>query len=343
MMCEKYISMLKSIHNKNEFTTGEWASIYDLERGILARFGLPNSFKLSSFVQEAALDSGDVGEESNRFIQLLTNCASDYLLAPIRSDKEIMEIGRRCKIPFDNVLPYMGIDTHSYCVFVYEELYCQGKITVKEAIEAFKMSMDDDDNLLSKFVQFVGEYNLQINFEIYFRLHQMQIPFIDAYLQHEIDIRSRNAADNKDWHKLFAKGKGLPFIISIRHFFIFKLECYEHGNDCFLNIIFEGNNDQWYGIILYCTRDTLNRIFSHCRFHTHSSLIRANLSENVLALNFQKDFPMRNIEIIELPLQLKMIIEEDTGSPTKGYYTINDPEENIFSQYGGIIDPELPF
>ncbi|SDW97141.1 hypothetical protein SAMN05444410_107187 [Hydrobacter penzbergensis] len=52
---------------------------------------------------------------------------------------------------------------------------------------------------------------------------------------------------------------------------------------------------------------------------------------------------MRNIEIIELPLQLKMIIEEDTGSPTKGYYTINDPEENIFSQYGGIIDPELPF
>lgn len=52
---------------------------------------------------------------------------------------------------------------------------------------------------------------------------------------------------------------------------------------------------------------------------------------------------MRNLEIIELPLQLKMIIEEDTGSKTLGYYTMDDPLGNILQQDENIIDPELPF
>lgn len=343
LICEKYISLLKSIHRKDNFAIEEWDPIYDLEREILTRFGLPNSFQLSSFAQAAALNSGDLKDTSNRFMRLLTDCASDYLMAPILSNKELMEMGKRCKVPFDDVLPNMGIDTHSYCVFVYKELYCPGKITIEEAIEALQKSMDDSDNLLSEFMRFTGEYNLQINLQIYAKLQQLQIPFVEAYLQHEIDVRSKNTADDKDWHKLFERGKSLPVFISLTHFFIIKIECYEYGDGCFLNIIFESNEGQWCGIILYCTRNSFDMVLSHSRFHTHSSLIRANLSENVLMLNLKKDFAMRNLEIIELPLQLKMIIEEDTGSKTLGYYTMDDPLGNILQQDENIIDPELPF
>lgn len=339
---KEYITLLKKMYNSGNFSMEEQDAIYDLEEGILNNYGLPNSFEISSLVQDKAFHKDDPDEAVSYLMSYLANFATKFLLTPPNTDKQILESGKLNKTPFDNILPYMKIDKHSYCIFIYEELYCKNKINVEKVIDAFQAFRDDCANEIQILICLTDDYTININFEAYKHLYQNDIPFIEEYIQNEINKRSRTPADNKDWNRLILKMKYVPETIALEHFYIVKIECYEYGGNCFLNVIYEDKYHFWKGVVIMCSRDELKIILSHSRFNENASLIRANLSENVLCLNL-REFSMLHLEIVGLPFKLKKIEKESDSSDHLGFYEINWYDNSHNDEKPNTGDPELPF
>lgn len=339
---KEYIHLLKEMYNRGDFSIEEQDIIYDLEEEILNCYGLPGSFEISSLVQDGAFHEDDPDKAVTYLSGYLTDLATGFLLTPADSDRRILENGKLNITPFDNVLPYMNIDKHPYCIFIYEELYCRKKINVDEVIGALRAFRGDCENEIQKLICFTDDYMLTINFEAYNHLRQKCLPFMEEYIQHEIDKRSRTPADCKDWNRLIRKMKYVPEAIALEHFFIVKIECYEYGDDCFLNVIYEDKYHFWKGVVIMCDRDELKIILSHSRFNVNASLIRSNLSENVLCLNL-REFSMLHLEIVDLPLNLKKIENESDSSDHLGFYEIKWYDNSHNDKKPDTVDPELPF
>ena len=339
---KEYINLLKEMYNKGDFSFEKQDIIYDLEEEILNKYGLPNSFEISSLVQDNAFHKDDPEEAVVFLISYLTHFATEFLSAPVDTDRQILERGKLNKSPFDNVLPYMKIDKHSYCIFIYEQLYCRDKINVEEVIDALRAFSGDCENEIQKLICFTDDYMININFEAYKLLHKKGLPFVEEYIQYQIERISRTPADCKDWNRLLRNMKYRPEIILIEHFYIIKIECYEYGDECFLNIIYEDKFHFWKAIVLMGTRDELEIILSHSRFNENASLIRSNLSEKVLCLNL-REFSMLQLEIINLPLRLKRIDADSKPSGNLGFYEIDCYGNSRNDEKDNTDDPELPF
>lgn len=330
------------MYSKGDFSMEKQDIIYDLEEEILNSYGLPGSFEISSLVQDSAFHEDDPDKAVTYLSSYIADLAIRFLLAPADTDRQILESGKLNITPFDNVLPYMKIDKHPYCIFIYEELYCREKINVEEVIDALRAFRVDCKNEIQKLICFADDYTLTINFEVYNHLHQKGLPFMEEYIQHEIDKRFRTPADCKDWNRIIQKMKYLPETIALEHFFIVKIECYEYGDDCFLNVIYEDKNHFWKGVVIMCTRDELKIILSHSRFNVNASLIRSNLSENILCLNL-REFSMLHLEIVGLALNLNKIEKESDSADHLGFYEIKRYDNFHNDKKPDTGDPELPF
>lgn len=149
-----YIHLLKKMYRKGDFSMEKQDIIYDLEEEILNSYGLPGSFEISSLVQDSAFQEDDPDKAITFLSSYLANLATRFLLAPADTDRQILESGKLNETPFDNVLPYMNIDKHPYCVFIYEELYCKVKIKVEEVIDALRAFRGDSENEIEKLICF---------------------------------------------------------------------------------------------------------------------------------------------------------------------------------------------
>jgi hypothetical protein len=257
--------------------------------------------------------------------------AAGFLSETPQTDRQILEAGKAGREAFDNVLPYMDICPHTYCVFIYEELYCRDTISTDEALAAFR-AFSKKENEISNLIRFKDDCVIKINFDIYRALCSQFIPYLDNYLQYQIDIHTRHPADKKDWANLFRRSSQLSRRMSIDHFFVTKIQCFQHQPICFLNIIFQQCKQRWYGLILQCLGHDLEKILDHSRYNNHASLIRANLSENVSELDL-RDFCMNQLEITGLIIGLERVDEVNYG-----YYDLLFVYDNL-----EINSDQLPF
>ncbi len=314
--------LLRDIKISGSYTFDNWTPIYELEEIILEKFGLPPSFEISSTIQEAVPDDPDLVLAAEKFLGWLAGYASEYLMRQPETDRSILEKGKREKQPFDNVLPYMNLSTQSYSVFIYEELFCTDRISIDCALAVLNRFRQLEGQITS-LISFDDPYNIKIDFSVYRELHGANIPYLEEYLQHQIDIRARNEADIQDWHRLFTKGRKLPGVLTISHFHILKIECHEYDEDCFLNIIFSRKKDRWYGVVVSCSLSQLESLLNHSRFNEQASLVRANLSNQVRQIDLYQDYSMRQLEITGIPIHLKVTSDSYPSTGNPGFYLLN--------------------
>ena len=99
---------------------GELFEEYFLLRGkILENFGLPNKEEFSKiFWVESLPTELEVDEK----IQRLHQAAKDYLLSPAKSELQILKDAQENKQSAFDTLPELGIATHSYTIFIYNQI-----------------------------------------------------------------------------------------------------------------------------------------------------------------------------------------------------------------------------
>jgi len=318
---QAYISLISERYEYDNFSIEGQDPIYELEADILQAYGLPTAFSISNALQERVLDDKGNPIAADALEAYLTLTATHYLQSKPLTDKAILENGKKNKTPYDDVLQYMNITTHHYCVFIYEELYCGNRITVEEALYALNQFSSVHEKAACSLLTYHNEYELSINFEALNTLYQSGFPYLDLFIQDAINKQYRTAADNKYREELFEKKGRLGNAFELYHFYVSRIECSNTSDFIFLDCIFNDRNDQWFGIVIICDKLHFDIILSSARYGTQASLVRANIENGVLLLNPKRDSTIPQIEIIGLALALQSETTDEDNEPS-GYYTI---------------------
>lgn len=170
------------------------ASVLDMENDILLQFGLPASKRfvqiLHDFVSQREVNDHLLDYVSKK----LRTAARKYLLAPVISDLEQLDQAKeQKKTPYD-LLPELGYPVNDYSVFLIGELLYRRNIVAVDVLEELKKvqyaDVWDDILLLGKIVN----YNTH---ELYHRMKDHELRFIDDYAQQSLKQQNAKAAGKK--------------------------------------------------------------------------------------------------------------------------------------------------
>jgi hypothetical protein len=334
---KKYISLIEDRYVNNKFTIEEQDPVYKLEQEILFTYGLPKAFYISNTLQKAILDENANPLTVEKLSTFLQQMATDYLQSPSATDREILEEGKINKTVFDNVLPYMNILPHKYCIFIYEALYCRDKITVDEALSALHKFANDNTTYMYSLVHLNFSNEIKIDFEVWFKLKEAGYLYLDDFIHNEINIRLRGEADNKLWATLFTKKTRLANEMNLDHFYITSIEFHESNQTYYLDTIFKAKNQAWYALVLVCDEAHFAVILHCCKYAVQNSIVRSNFENGVEILDL-KNSDTPQLEINGITLQLYSINNQPDEDSMVGYYGISCYHFSV-SELEICIDP----
>ena len=341
---KQYINLIEDRYVNDKFTIEEQEPIYELEEEILITYGLPKAFYISNTLQEAILDENATPLTVGELFVFLQQLATDYLQSPSQADKEILKTGKLNKTVFDNVLPYMNVIPHTYCIFVYEELYCRDKITVDEAIKALRKFANDETACMNRLIWFDITNEIKIDFGAYNKLQDAGFPYLNEFIQNEINTRLRNEADNKIWKTLFKKKDRLPEQLDLAHFYISRIEYHESEATYHLDIIFKAENQSWYALAVVCDQAHFTVILQSCKYAVQNTIVRANFENGVKILDL-KNSETPQLEVNGINLKLFLLNNQHDDSKT-GYYCISYYDffvSELVTCINAPINNDLPF
>ena len=102
---------------------------------ILEKFGLPETEEFLFL-----LASGDVltDAEAGEVVAELHQAATSYLLSPVRREVQVLEDAKAAQSNPFNVLPEIGVITHTYTLFVYESILLKQQHPAQEVWACLK-------------------------------------------------------------------------------------------------------------------------------------------------------------------------------------------------------------
>jgi hypothetical protein len=110
--------------------------ILQIQESVLSKFGLPTNHPACESYLYFETPPTDT-EISNR-IKLLHELAVDYLSSVPLSDIKILQIARQDYRNALNVLAELSLPTHSYTVFVYEDILLEDKDTIENVLHELR-------------------------------------------------------------------------------------------------------------------------------------------------------------------------------------------------------------
>jgi hypothetical protein len=111
--------------------------------------------------------------------------ADDYLLSPVKTEKKLLEEAIDLQIEYIQVLPELGIITHIYTIFVYEEILLKKRDNPLSVLEALRLASESDSlDLLGK-LKVLPNIKEEERKEILDCLRSRGIKYLDQYLAYE--------------------------------------------------------------------------------------------------------------------------------------------------------------
>lgn len=109
--------------------------VVHLEEEIMAAYGLPPSHQHLHILWELTNAEAFTDEVVQETQQQLQEAATQHLMAPVKTNLEVLQEAQAEKHSAFNVLPEIGQPTHDYPLFLYEELLLKGKNTPQEILQ----------------------------------------------------------------------------------------------------------------------------------------------------------------------------------------------------------------
>lgn len=122
---------------------------------LLTRFGLPNSSKYVNILNPVHFKEG---YQLEAVLEQLEDTAGTYLLSNAKSEPQLLKDAIRFKIDAFDLLPELKIITHTYTLFVYEEILLKQKDEPMKVLQAMRFAQESNSlnklGILSQSEQF---------------------------------------------------------------------------------------------------------------------------------------------------------------------------------------------
>lgn len=115
--------------------------ILTLEEELLKNFGLPGTAENEQLLW---FTKSPTKAELDETIKQLQERATDYLLSNARTDLQILHDAKEFQQNPFMVLPELNVSTHSYTLFVYNEILLKGKDTLDNVLHELKLANSPD-------------------------------------------------------------------------------------------------------------------------------------------------------------------------------------------------------
>ncbi|MBK7958762.1 MAG: hypothetical protein IPK03_12050 [Bacteroidetes bacterium] len=106
---------------------------------LLTRFGLPNSSKYVNILSPVHFKEG---YQLEAVLEKLEDTAGTYLLSNAKSEPQLLKDAIRFKIDAFDLLPELKISTHTYTLFVYEEILLKQKDEPMKVLQAMRFAQE---------------------------------------------------------------------------------------------------------------------------------------------------------------------------------------------------------
>ena len=106
-----------------------------LREKILKRFGLP---EIEDFAKLFRVDAEPTQLEIKERVKELHRVATDYRLSTAKPEHQILKDAQENKENPFNVLPELGIETHSYTIFIYNYILLLQRDTIENILAELK-------------------------------------------------------------------------------------------------------------------------------------------------------------------------------------------------------------
>ncbi|WP_157592995.1 hypothetical protein [Rufibacter tibetensis] len=118
-----------------EENTELFEAVIELEEDIMSAYGLPPSHThlqiLWQFTEITPLTDEVVEEAQNQ----LKAAATEHLMAPVKTNLELLQEAKSERMSAFNVLPEIGQPTHDYPIFLFEEMLLKDKATPEAVLQ----------------------------------------------------------------------------------------------------------------------------------------------------------------------------------------------------------------
>jgi hypothetical protein len=127
--------------NESVISQGSTGSIMmAFEEEILIYFGLPPSaFQYTSRMERYGYFKEDIDERTDELYRWLKKEATDYLLSTPETDYQTLRNGKTKLLHAQEVLPFLGYSVTEYNSFVYHDVYCRGRCSAEQLLDAIKL------------------------------------------------------------------------------------------------------------------------------------------------------------------------------------------------------------
>ncbi len=146
---------------------------------LLTRFGLPNSSKYVNILSPVHFKEG---YQVEAVLAQLEDAAGTYLLSNAKSEPQLLKDAIRFKIDAFDLLPELKIITHTYTIFVYEEILLKQKDEPMKVLQAMRFAQEsallNELGILSQ-----SEHFDYIEKAMIQELHARGIQYLDEFVQ----------------------------------------------------------------------------------------------------------------------------------------------------------------
>ena len=110
--------------------------ILEIEDNILDQLGLPTNHPF--YVELLRFDTPPTDYEISNRIKQLHECATAYLNRDVKTDIEILKEAQSIQLDAMYVLPELAIETHTYTIFVYDEILLKEQDAIENVLHELK-------------------------------------------------------------------------------------------------------------------------------------------------------------------------------------------------------------
>lgn len=316
----------------------------DLEAEILYGFGLPRmAFQYAEILQLEGFSIDDVEERSAELLEVLLKEATQFLLAPIEKDVDVLKQAKQNLRDAVEVLPLIGISTSVYNLYLYYDCYLKNNINENELLAFFKKSELLDCQAKTR-IPFT--YFSLVNGSHLKRLINQGLPFIRAYKGF-----LKYSSTSHKWDGDFAdsdldNSTAFKNTIVLEHFFISYIGVRE--DTVVIEILVEYKHS-FIKLLIWCNISIMRLLMLHSRYYSLAipplHITKPEYLENTERHIRLKECIGHNIEIENITIGLRRIKSSDNKKGDLPDYTIDylESKKNIEGHFNCWSDESLPF
>ncbi len=189
-----------------EENTELFESVVELEEDIMAAYGLPPShthLQILWQLTETVPLSEEALQETQQQLQV---AATEHLMAPVKTNLEVLLEAKNEKLSAFNVLPEIGQPTHDYPIFLFEEMLLKDRATPEAVLQEMEKVKELD--CYGEVATLLYYHRKTFRKTKIYKKLKNKLQFLDMYLQqlaaigdsaeHSIFVSSLFLQENKD-------------------------------------------------------------------------------------------------------------------------------------------------